>query len=77
MHKQQNTFYTDMESEKMKHIDAAHLWLQHAAKSNRLRVRRVKSEDNLSDIGTTKAHSHRIIRKHAMSMVYVHVQENL
>ena len=46
----------------MKHIDVAHLWLQDEVKSNRLRVRRVKSEDNLADIGT-KALSNKIIRK--------------
>ena len=37
---------------KMKHIDVAHLWLQDEVKSNRLRVRRVKSEDKLADIGS-------------------------
>ena len=36
----------------MKHIDVAHLWLQDEVKSNRLRDRRVKSEDNLADVGT-------------------------
>ena len=60
----------------MKHIDVAHLWLQDEVKSNRLRVRRVKSVDNLADIGT-KALSNKIIRKHAISMEYVDVQENL
>ena len=34
----------------MKHIVVARLWLQDEVKSNRLRVRRVKSEDNLADI---------------------------
>ena len=52
---------------KMKHIDVAHLYLQDEVKSNRLRVRRVKSEDNLADIGT-KALSRRIIRKHSILM---------
>ena len=33
---------------KMKHIDEAHLWLQDEVKSNRLRVRRVKSEGQSS-----------------------------
>ena len=60
----------------MKHIDVAHLWLQDEVKSNRLRVRRVKSEDNLADIGT-KALSNKIIRKHATSMAYVDAQENV
>ena len=61
---------------KIKHIDVAHLWLQDEVKSNRLRVRRVKSEHNLADIGT-KALSNKIIRKHATSMGYDDVQENL
>ena len=60
---------------KMKHIDVAHVWLQDEVKSDRLRVRRVESEDNLADIGT-KALSNRTIRKHAISMAYVDVQEN-
>ena len=37
---------------KMQHIDVAHLWLHDEVKSNRLRVRLDKSEDNLADIGT-------------------------
>ena len=60
----------------MKHIDVAHLWLQDEVKSDRLRVRRMKSEDNLADIGT-KAISKTIIRTNARSMEYVDVQENL
>ena len=54
----------------------AHLWLQDEVKSDRLRVRRVKSEDNLADIGT-KAISNKIIRKHAISIRCVDVQENM
>ena len=61
---------------KMKHIDVAHLWLQDEVKSNRLRVRRVKSEDDLADTGT-KAPGNKIIRKRAISMGYVVVKENL
>ena len=60
----------------MKHIDVAHLWLQNEVKSNRLRVRRVKSENNLEDIGT-KAISNKIIRKHAISVGHIDAQENL
>ena len=37
---------------KMKHIDVADLLLQDEVKSNRLRILRVKSDHNLSDIGT-------------------------
>ena len=61
--------------DKKKHIDVAHWWLQDV-KSNRLKVRRVKSEDNLAGIGT-KALSNKIIRMHATSMVCVDVQENV
>ena len=60
----------------MKHTDVAHVCWQDEVKSNRLRVRRVKSEDNLVDIGT-KAMSNKIIRKHAISMGYIDVPENL
>ena len=51
----------------MKHVDVAHLWLQDEVKSIRLRVRCVKSEDNLADIGA-KALSNKTIRKRAISM---------
>ena len=61
---------------KMKHIDVAHVWLQNEVKSNRFRVRRVKSENNLVDTGT-KATSKQITRKHAISMGYIDAQENL
>ena len=61
---------------KMTHIDVAHLWLQDGVKSNRLRVRWVRSADILLDIGT-KAISNKIIRKHATSMGYVDAPENL
>ena len=39
---------------KMKHIDVVNTWLQDEVKSNRLEVRRVESEDNLSDIRTQR-----------------------
>ena len=61
---------------KMKHMDLPRLRLQDEVKSNRLRVRRVKSEDNLADIGT-KALSNKTIRKHATSMACIDAQENL
>ena len=74
MQKQPNTYYILIA--KMKHSDVAYLRLQDEVKSNRLRARRVKSEDNLADIGT-EALSNRIIRQHAISMGYVDAQENL
>ena len=61
---------------KMKHIDVAHSWLQDELKSNRMKVCRVKSVENLAAIGT-KALSNKITRKHATSMEYVDAQENL
>ena len=74
--KQQRTFSIDMESAKMKHIDVAHLWLQDEITSNRLRVGRVKSEDNLADI-ETKVLRNKNTRKHATSLGYIDAQENL
>ena len=59
---------------KMKHFDVAHLWLQDEVKSNRLRVRRVKSEENLSDIGA-KALSNKLIKKRATSTVCIDAQQ--
>ena len=47
---------------KLKHIDVVSLWSQDEVKSNRLRVRRVKNEDNLAGIGT------KALRTHATSM---------
>ena len=60
----------------MIHIGVAQLWLQGEVKSNRLKVRRVKSEDTLADIGT-KVLSNEVIRKHASSMEYVAAQEEI
>ena len=37
---------------KLKHIDVAYLWIQDEIRSHRLRVRRVRSEDNVADLGT-------------------------
>ena len=52
---------------KMKLIDVAHLWLEDEVKSDRFRVRRVKSDDNLADIGT-KALGNTSISKHACAI---------
>ena len=37
---------------KLKHIDVAYLWILDEVRSRRLQVRRVKSEDNVADLGT-------------------------
>ena len=46
----------------MKHIDVAYLWIQDELTSKRLRVRRVKSEEPLSDatvvMGSETARGH-------------------
>ena len=34
---------------RLKHIDVAYLWMQGETRSKRLRVRRVKSEENVAD----------------------------
>ena len=61
---------------KMKHIDVALLWLQDEVKSNRLRVRRVKREDNLADIGT-KALSNKLSENMPHPWGTFDAQENL
>ena len=47
----------------MKHIDVAYLWIQDEVRSRRLQVRRVRSEDNIADLGT-KPPSKAVIAKH-------------
>ena len=39
---------------RLKHIDVAHLWMQDEVRSKRLRVRRVKSEENVADLSASK-----------------------
>ena len=53
---------------RMKHIDVAHLWKQDAVRSMWLRVRRVKCEEHVANLGTRplskavfETHSHREI----------------
>ena len=54
----------------MKHIEVAHLWLQDEVRSNRLRGRRVKSEDNVADTGS-KVLSRTVIAKHSTNLGYI------
>ena len=37
---------------KLKHIDVADMWVQDEIRSHRLRVHRVRSEENVADLGT-------------------------
>ena len=62
---------------KLKHIDVAYLWIQDEIRSHRLRVRRVRSEDNVADLGT-KPLSKAVIAKHCLALEYVNMnQENV
>ena len=61
---------------RMKHIVVALLWLQDEVKSERLRVRRVKSDDNFGRHRNedTQQKNH---QKHATAMGYLEDQESL
>ena len=62
---------------KLKHKDVAYLWIQDEVRSHRLRVRRVRSENNIADLGT-KPLSKAVIAKHCLTMGYVNMnQENV
>ena len=62
---------------KLKHTDVAYLWIQDEVRSHRLRVRRVRSEDNVADLGT-KPLSKAVIAKHCLALVYAKMnQENV
>ena len=54
----------------LKHIDVAYLWVQDEIRSQRLRVRRVRSEENVADLGT-KPLSNAVIAKHCLTLGYV------
>ena len=60
---------------KLKHIDVAYLWIQDEVRSRRLQVRRVKSEDNIADLGT-KPLSKAVIAKHCTMMGYVNMRQD-
>ena len=51
---------------KMKHIDVAHMWLRDEIRSQTLRVQRVRSEENVADLGT-KPLSKAVIAKHCLT----------
>ena len=59
---------------KLKHIDVAYLWIQDEVRSRRLQVRRVKSEDNIADLGT-KPLSKAVIAKHCLTLGYVNMSQ--
>ena len=55
---------------RLKHIDVAYFWMQDEVRYKRLRVRRVKSEENVADLGT-KPLSKAVIAKHCVTLRYV------
>ena len=57
---------------KLKHIDVAYLWVQDEIRSQRLRVHRVRSEENVADLGT-KPLSKAVIAKHCLTLGYVNM----
>ena len=60
--------------DRLNHIDVAYLWIQDEVRSKRLRVRRVKSEENVTAHGT-KTLSKAIISKHSITLVSAHMAE--
>ena len=59
---------------KLKHIDVAYLWMQDEIRSKWLRVRRVKSEENVAYF-ETKTLSKAVIAKHFLTVCYVNMSE--
>ena len=53
----------------------AYLWVQDEIISQRLRVRRVRSEENVEDLGT-KPLSTTVIAKHCLTLGYVNMDED-
>ena len=63
------------EIRRMKHVYVAHLHLQDEVESNRLKVRRVKSEHSVADLDT-KALSRAVTARHADIFGYVNVSSS-
>ena len=74
MRRPPNTFSTDKELERLRHIDVAHLWMQDELRSKGLRVRTAKSEENDADLGTKRL-SKAVIAKHCLAVGYVNMAE--
>ena len=55
---------------KLKHRVVAYLWVQDEIRSQRLRVHRIRSEENVADLGT-KPVSKAVIAKHCLTLGYV------
>ena len=61
---------------KLKHIDVAYLWVQDEIRSQRLRVRRDRSEENVADLGT-KPLSKTVIAKHCLTLGHMNMDEKI
>ena len=59
---------------KLKHIDVAYVWIQDEVRSRRLQIRRVRSEDNIADLGT-KPLSKAVIAKHCITWGYMSMNQ--
>ena len=59
---------------KLKHIEVAYLWLQDEIRSQRLRVCRVRSGENVADL-VTKPLGKAVIVKHCLAMGYANMNE--
>ena len=57
---------------KLKHTDVACLWVQDEIRSQRLRVHRVRCEENVADLGT-KPLSKAVIAKHCLTLGYMNM----
>ena len=57
---------------KLKHIDVAYLWVHDDIRSQRLRVHRVRSEENVAELGS-KPLSKAVIAKHCFTLGYVNM----
>ena len=61
---------------KLKHIDVAYLWVQDEIRSQRIQVRRIRSEENVADLGT-KPLSRAVIAKHCLTLGYMNINDEV
>ena len=59
---------------KLKHMDVAYLWVQDEIRSQRIQIRRIRSEDNVADLGT-KPLNKLVIAKHCLTLGYVSMDD--
>ena len=54
----------------------AYLWVQDEIRSERIQVRRVRSEENVADLGT-KPLSRAVIAKHCLTLEYMNINDEV